>query len=269
VSGDAGRLQQVLWNLMSNAVKFTPSGGRVRIALRERGSHVEIEVTDTGKGIEPRFLPHVFEPFRQADGGTTRSTGGLGLGLAIVKHIVELHGGAVEAMSEGMGRGSSFTVRLPVPAVRPASRVTGRNTAITGGATDVGPPQLTGLHVLVVEDDVDAREMLRTVLEASGAEVTTEGTVGDALRAIERDVPDVLLSDIGMAEESGLDLIRRVRALPPERGGTIPAAALTAYARSEDRRSVLSAGFQLHVPKPIEPGELVTVVATLAKFAEA
>jgi PAS domain S-box-containing protein len=263
VSGDSTRLQQVIWNLLSNAVKFTGKGGRIDVELQRGPSSVTIAVTDTGKGIAPEFLEHVFEPFRQAEGA--RGGRGLGLGLAICRNIVELHGGRIEAKSEGEGRGARFEVTLPlatgasgqIPSVAPASSSTAVDAL----------PQLNGLRVLVVEDEDDARELLRVVLEQCGSRVSTAASVGEAMAAFEQDPPDVLLSDIGLRGESGYDLIRRIRALPPERGGRVPAAALTAYARGEDRRKALSAGFMLHVAKPVEPSELVTVVAALARYA--
>jgi signal transduction histidine kinase len=270
IHGDPARLQQVVCNLLCNAVKFTLPGGRVSVTLAPRGTHAEIVVRDTGKGIDPRFLPHVFEAFRQAEPAVTRSTAGLGLGLAIVKHLVELHGGRVEASSDGADRGAAFTVRLPLlarreswPALQPDP---GCGRADASLAT---PPKLVGLRVLVVEDEDDMRQLLEDVLTACGSRVTATGSVAEAMGVFERgDVPDVLISDIGMPGETGYDLIRRVRGLPPDRGGNVPAAALTAYTRAEDRRRVLGAGYELHVPKPIEPAEVVTVVATLAGFAE-
>ncbi|HEX8723617.1 MAG TPA: PAS domain S-box protein [Pyrinomonadaceae bacterium] len=266
VSGDPERLQQVVWNLLSNAVKFTPKGGRVEVRLERADSQVEITVADTGRGIAPEFLPHVFDRFRQADQATTRQHGGLGLGLSIVRQLVELHGGTVEVRSEGEGRGATFTVSLPpLPAragradggrrVNPASR--------TGGALDC-PPGLEGLRVLVVDDEADTREVLLAVLASCGAQPTAAASAAEALRLLGRERYDVLVSDIGMPEEDGYDLIRRVRALAGERGGTIPAVALTAYARAEDRMRALRSGFQMHVPKPVEPAELITVVANLA-----
>jgi PAS domain S-box-containing protein len=263
VHGDPGRLQQVVWNLVTNAVKFTPAGGRVLVSLARRGDQAEIAVKDTGKGIDPAFLPHVFDPFRQADAGVARGAGGLGLGLSIVKELVELHGGKVHAESEGQGRGATFVVRLPVRA---------KATRAHGDASDEAPPQslpqLVGLRVLVVDDEPDMRELLCEILSECRSEVTAAGSVAEAMNVFERGgAPDVLVSDISMPGETGYDLIRRVRALPADQGGGVPAAALTALTRAEDRRHVLSAGFQLHVPKPVEPAELVTVVATLARLA--
>ncbi|RYX81707.1 PAS domain-containing protein [bacterium] len=270
VSGDPNRLQQVVWNLLTNAIKFTPRDGRVQIRLERVGSHIEIVVADTGMGIEQDMLPHVFERFRQADSSSTRSFGGLGLGLAIVRHIVDMHGGSVEAESEGKDKGSTFIVKLPLMATRlpdsPNDADEERVHPTAGQApTLVCPPELEGLKVLVVDDDDDARRLLSTVLESCNALVSAASNVADALAAIQQDVPDVLISDLGMPGEDGYSLIRKVRALPPEQGGHIPAAALTAYARVEDRLQVLRSGFQIHLPKPIEPAELVAVVANLAQ----
>jgi PAS domain S-box-containing protein len=260
VLGDARRLQQVVWNVVSNAVKFTPRGGEVRVGVRATSSDaVEISVSDDGRGIDQRFLPCVFEPFRQADGGSARVTGGLGLGLAITKHLVEIHGGTIDVASEGLGKGATFTITLPkLGAARPSEPVI---TPV------IVPPEreLSGLRVLMVDDEPDARDLVRAVLEHSGSIVRTASSVRSALAALHDEIPDVLLSDIGMPGESGYDLIRQVRALPPGRGGDVPAAALTAYVRPEDRRKVLGAGFMMHVPKPVDPTELVAVVAALAR----
>jgi len=261
--GDPDRLQQVVWNLLSNAIKFTPKGGVVTIALgrREESSEFEIVVRDTGTGISPDFLPHIFERFRQAVTGARR-TGGLGLGLSIVRHIVEMHGGNVSAASEGEGKGSVFTVRLPfIDATEETRRVlpVSREEAGLDQA-----PRLDGVRVLVVEDEADARHLLAAVLQKRGARVFMAASAAEALEVLERERPDVLLSDIALQEQDGYELIRRVRSLPPERGGRIPAAALTGYGRLEDRMRALSAGFQLHAAKPVEPAELVAVVASLA-----
>jgi len=257
IVGDPDRLQQVVWNLVSNAVKFTPQGGRIDVRLRQEDSSLSLSVTDNGKGIEPEFLPHVFERFRQADSTSTRSHGGLGLGLAIVRHLVELHGGTVHAESGGIGQGSTFTVRLPL------------TTALAGPAApkpEAADPdvRLDGVRVMVVEDEQDVRDFLRMSLVHYGAEVTAFETSADALVAVEAERPDVLVSDIGMPGEDGYAFIRRVRALGPDRGGQVPAAALTAYAKGEDGQRVLSAGFQVHLPKPVQPADLANVVATLA-----
>jgi PAS domain S-box-containing protein len=257
IVGDPDRLQQVVWNLVSNAVKFTPQGGRIDVRLRQDGSFLSLSVTDNGKGIEPEFIPHVFERFRQADSTSTRSHGGLGLGLAIVRHLVELHGGTVYAESGGLGEGSTFTVRLPL------------TTPLQGPAAPKPEPadpdvRLDGVRVMVVEDEQDVRDFLRMSLVHYGAEVTAFETSADALVAVEAQRPDVLVSDIGMPGEDGYAFIRRVRALGPDRGGQVPAAALTAYAKGEDGQRVLSAGFQVHLPKPVQPADLANVVATLA-----
>ncbi|HEY1697599.1 MAG TPA: PAS domain S-box protein [Polyangiaceae bacterium] len=265
IKGDPARLQQVVWNLLSNAVKFTSRGGTVRIGLRQRGSVLEICVADSGAGIAPHFLPHVFDPFRQQDAGTTRTRGGLGLGLAITRQLVELHGGRVVASSEGVGKGATFTVVLPIPALARAERPSAEAPRRRNRAAPIEcPPQLRGLHVLVVDDDRDSRELVEAVLLDCGSLVTAAGSFDEALEAIGRSVPDVLVSDIGMPNRDGYDLIRAVRALPPGRGGDVPAVALTAYARAEDRRSMLDAGYSTTVSKPIELSEIVDVVASLA-----
>jgi PAS domain S-box-containing protein len=265
VMGDSHRLQQVVWNLLSNAVKFTPKGGRVQVLVERRDSSVELTVADTGQGIDPKFLPYVFERFRQAEEGTTRSHGGLGLGLSIVRHLVELHGGTVSAFSAGLGQGASFTVRLPLAVTRrrePSLPPTFRENAFGGDIQC--PPELYGLHVLVVDDEADTREMLRALLEGCNARVTAASSATEALAKLDSALPDILLSDIGMPEEDGYFLIRKIRARPPEAGGDIPAVALTAYVRTEDRTRVLLAGFQSHVPKPVEPLELLAVLASLS-----
>src|SRR5262249_38715046 len=255
VSGDPERLQQVVWNLLSNAIKFTPRGGRVEIRLTPVGDHLELTVSDTGCGIKPAMLPRLFERFWQADSSITRAQGGLGLGLAIVRHLVELHGGAVRAASEGEGQGTTITVTLPFPSHGKA-------------VEDVAPPQLVdvrfpGLKALVVDDDQDTCELVGAVLERAGAEVRTCLSASQALTTMDRWVPDILLSDVAMPNEDGYTLIRKVRARKMEEGGRVVAVALTAYARSEDRMKALPAGFQVHVGKPIEPSQLLDVVATV------
>ncbi len=268
INGDAARLQQVVWNLVNNAVKFTPAGGRVTVSLYRRDSHVEIAVGDTGRGIEPRFLPHVFEPFRQADTGISRSSGGLGLGLAIVKQLLELHGGRIEARSEGLERGAIFVARLPLPVPRQPAGHSERPSARVAERANL-ERRLQGLHVLVVEDEVDMRELLEEALQDLGCRVSAASSVSQAMVHFGRaDPPDVLLSDIGLPGESGYDLIRRVRALPAERGGQVPAAAVTAYTRAEDQKQVLDAGFDLHVGKPVDPDQLAQTVATLASMSD-
>ncbi|HSK74233.1 MAG TPA: PAS domain S-box protein [Pyrinomonadaceae bacterium] len=267
VSGDPNRLQQIIWNLLSNAVKFTPKGGRVQIRLERVNSHVEIIVTDTGIGISPKVLPFIFDRFRQADSATTRQHGGLGLGLAIVRHLVEMHGGTVEAESGGSEQGSTFTVRLPLIALRSidVSTESAERVHPTGGKNIPFEctPELEGLHILVVDDEDDGRRLVTTVLEQCGAKVTEVNSAAAGLKAIKELRPDILLSDLGMPGEDGYSLIKKVRALSADEGGQIPAAALTAYARVEDRMRVLRAGFQIHLPKPVEPAELVAVVASL------
>ncbi|HEV2861049.1 MAG TPA: PAS domain S-box protein, partial [Pyrinomonadaceae bacterium] len=263
VSGDPVRLQQVVWNLLSNAVKFTPRGGRIQVKLERVSSHVEIAVSDTGAGIDPEFLPYVFDRFRQADGTTTRAHGGLGLGLSIVRHIVELHGGTVMAESAGEGQGATFTVLLPVAPVYAPERSEGR---VRPAARDTPPAfdrpeRLDGLRVLVVDDEPDTLGMLKAGLGRCGAEVATAGSATEALAMLSESPPDLLISDIGMPDEDGYALIRKVRALAAERGGRVPAIALTAYARAEDRLQALQAGYQMHVAKPVELTELAAVAA--------
>jgi len=265
VAGDADRLQQVIWNLLSNAVKFTPKGGRVHVRLYGKESNAEILIEDSGIGIAPELLPHVFERFRQADGGTTRSFGGLGLGLSIVKNLVELHGGTVAASSEGLDRGASFVVRIPVapvcvpytPPVRPSASDSPRHEP------PGFPAQLAGLRVLVVDDEPDARDLLVAVLEQCEVDVKMAATAAEALEYVAVWRPDVILSDVGMPVEDGYAFIQKVRALPRDRGGGTPAVALTAYARIEDRRRAMLAGFNMHVSKPIEPAELLIVLANV------
>jgi signal transduction histidine kinase len=263
VQGDPDRLQQVVWNLISNGVKFTPEGGMVRVALEQRGDRACILVSDTGRGIEEDFLPHVFEPFRQADGSITRAQGGLGLGLAIVHRLVELHGGSVHAESAGFGQGATFRVEIPIQPDLPERRSAPTSSQAGELVAAECPPQLTGLRVLVVDDEADARELLGMVLRDCGAQVLAVGSVEEALVVLPSFQPHVLLSDLAMPEADGYELIRRVRALPSEAGGRIPAAALTAHARGEDRRRSLLAGFNMHVSKPVDPDELLAVVASL------
>ncbi|MDB5173208.1 MAG: sensor hybrid histidine kinase [Phycisphaerales bacterium] len=271
VSGDPGRLQQVFWNLLSNAIKFTPRGGRMQIVLERVGSHVEATITDSGQGIKPEFLPHVFERFRQADASITRTHGGLGLGLAIVKQLVELHGGTVRATSPGEGQGASFVVALPLT-ILTAPRDEQDVTSDFAGTSTAPPaqsrPSLKGVHVLVVDDEPDARSLMKRLLEDSQAQVIMAASAAEALKAIATHPPDVLISDIGMPSEDGYALIRQVRRLLPTHGGNTPALALTAYARSEDRKRAIYAGFQMHIAKPVEPSELITMVASLAGRAD-
>ncbi len=268
VLGDPNRLQQVVWNLLSNAVKFTPEGGRVEVRLEKINHHVHIKVIDTGKGINSEFLPYVFERFRQADNSITRSYGGLGLGLAIVRHLVELHGGTVHAESEGEGKGATFVVILPAIAhnhnqVTPESSKNEQNIDLSPPTDSVSSSLLSGLHILIVDDEPDARELLIAILGDNGAEVTAASSASEAFELLQKLQPNVLVSDIGMPEEDGYALIRKIRALHPNQGGKIPAIALTAYARSEDRTQAILAGFHLHVSKPVNPTELATMVANL------
>ena len=265
INGDADRLQQVVWNLLTNALKFTDVGGEIAVKLASVDTRVEITVQDSGIGIAPEFLPHIFDRFRQADPGTNRVHGGMGLGLSIVRQLVELHGGTVRAASGGEGKGATFTVSLPFVNYRKGMEGPGRLPFREVGLPEITcPPSLQGLRVLAVDDEVDTREMIRAVLEHCKMEVITAGSASEALEALTQSRPDVLISDLGMPGEDGYSLIAKVRALPAERGGQIPAAALTAYVRAEDRVKVLRSGFQLHVPKPLEPNELVAVVANLA-----
>ncbi len=268
VSGDSQRLQQIVWNLLSNAVKFTPRGGRVEVRLERVDSHVEISVSDTGQGISPEFMPHLFERFRQADSSYTRRHGGLGLGLAIVRHLVELHGGTVLAQSAGEGRGAVFTVHLPIQTAQDArpSKVdlAALGQAVSADAFSPAPTRLDGLQVVLVEDEPDAREIVKIMLEQYGANVRAAACAVEGLRLIEEVQPDVLISDIEMQEEDGYSLIRRVRALEAGRGA-IPAIALTAHARSADRLRALAAGFDAHVAKPVDLVELTTVIDSVAR----
>jgi CheY-like chemotaxis protein len=264
MAGAPDRLRQVFWYLLSNAVKFTSRDGRIQILSQRIDSHVEINVNDTGIGIEPALLPFIFDRFRQGDSGTNRQSPGLGLGLAIARSLVELHGGTVGAESEGKGEGASFTVRLPIMIGRGGAEVPTHPTVEDIPSTDLGP-SLKDVKVLVVDDEEGAREVASAVLVMAQAEVRTAASANSALIIMDEWQPDVIVADIGMPEVDGYEFIRQVRARNAERGGHIPAAALTAYARTQDRMKVLSAGFQMHVPKPIQPAELVTVVASLAK----
>ena len=263
ISGDPVRLKQVVWNLLSNAIKFTPHGGRVRVTLERANAYVEISVADTGCGVKPEFLPHLFERFRQADSSSTRQHSGLGLGLSIVKTLVDLHDGTVHAASPGVDQGTTVTVRLPSTA--PAREGVERRHAVATqpATTNLTPTELEGLTVLVVDDQADARDLIRRVLEDCAATVLTAATANEALRLIEQRRPHVLVSDIGMPEVDGYELLKRVRALAT-RGGRLPAIALTAFARSEDRTKALRAGFMVHVAKPVDPSELVATVASVA-----
>jgi signal transduction histidine kinase len=266
IKGDPERLQQIVWNLLVNAVKFTPRGGRVHVHLQRINSHAEIVVNDSGKGITPEVLPHIFERFRQAESGSARAHSGLGIGLALVRHLVELHGGSVHAHSEGEGKGATFVVKLPLLAME-ALPIDGEQvhpSARTGRSAGRGP-DLGGVRVLVVDDDVDSLDLMTAVLGQRGAIVTACPNASAAFEEFDRACPDVLLSDIEMPGEDGYSLIRRIRARPPTLGGKVPAAAITAYGRMEDRVRALSAGFTMHVAKPVEPSELTAVVASLAR----
>jgi PAS domain S-box-containing protein len=267
-TGDAVRLQQAIWNLLSNAIKFTPSGGRVELDVGASEKNVIVQVTDTGCGISPDFKPFVFDRFRQLDSSSRRTHGGLGIGLAIVRHVVELHGGSVACESEGTDRGATFTLRLPIReevatpiAVAPEVRQAGAMRPSSDEMVD-----LTGIKVLLVDDEPDARELLTEVLQQCGAIVVATHSADEAVRLIPRERPAVLLSDIGLPGEDGYKLISRVRALPPGDGGNLPAAAITAYARSDDARKALAAGYQRHAPKPIQPTTLAALVAGLANL---
>ncbi len=268
VSGDPDRLQQVRWNLLSNAVKFTPKKGRVQVRVERVNSHIEIVVSDTGVGIRPDFLPHVFERFRQADAGLKRATGGLGLGLSIVRHIVEMHGGSVHVASEGEGRGATFRIRLPLmivhddglrePREHPRTEKRARLTSLEN---------LAGVRVLAIDDEEDALGLLRVVLETAGAEVITMASALDAIGRVAELAPDVLVVDLGMPHMDGFEFIARIRGSDNDAVRDIPAAALTALARSDDRTKALRSGFEMHLAKPVDPGELVASVATLVERA--
>ena len=260
VSGDPDRLQQVVWNLLTNAVKFTPAGGSIDVALRRRDADVEIQVRDTGSGIEAEFLPHVFDRFQQAEAGRASARAGLGLGLAIVQRLVDLHGGAVSAESAGPGQGACFTVRLPVAVGLDGTAV----GPLLERAPALGPPvsrPLEGVRVLVVEDQADARDLIVVVLQQAGARVTGAASTAEALRAFVAEGFDAIVSDIGLPDGDGYKLLQRIR----QRGATVPAIALTAYTRVEDRERALSAGFQLHMAKPIEPWRLVAAVSAVCQ----
>jgi PAS domain S-box-containing protein len=267
VSGDPERLQQVLWNLFSNAVKFTSRGGKVQIRLERVNSHVQLSVADTGVGISPEFLPHVFERFRQADASITRERGGLGLGLSISRQLAEMHGGTIEAASGGLGQGSTFTLKLPLMIVHAISGEAGEPGHHRTGpdAKEIALGDLLGVHVLAVDDDADALVLVAELLGAAGARVSTAASAEEALRMIEVDPPQVLVTDVGMPRMDGFELIHRIRGHQNPVVRRVPAAALTAYARSDDRVKALRAGFQIHLAKPIDPTELVTSVAALAR----
>lgn len=283
ITGDPDRLQQIVWNLLSNAVKFTPNGGRVTLRLERADPYVRLTIADTGIGISPAFLPYVFHRFYQADASTTRRHGGLGLGLSLVRHLVELHGGSVEAESAGEGQGATFRVNLPVRALRhhkveekeeiDLEQDEHLELGLTqNGQSSTSPGRLAGLWALVVDDEADARDLVATLLNQCGARVTTAASAAEAFSFLREGEaggrPDVLVSDIGMPDEDGYQLLRRVRALGREQGGSIPAIALTAFGRARDRIKALSAGFQTHIPKPVEPEELMMVIAGLTGQAQ-
>ena len=267
VSGDAGRLQQVIWNLLTNAVKFTPEGGRVDVFIERSEDQMAIRVVDTGLGISADFLPHVFERFRQADGTMTRRDSGLGLGLAIVAQLVELHGGTVHATSQGAGCGATFTVRLPILAGRAqlaeADAIDERRIAASAASPMRSSPRLDGLTILVVDDSADGRTLTSLVLAQAGANVREATSVGEALGTLALERPDAMVSDIGLPDEDGYELIRQIRKFEAEHGGFLPAVVLTGYARAEDRARILTAGFQAHVPKPVDPVELIAAIAAV------
>ena len=277
IKGDTSRLRQVVWNLLLNAIKFTPRGGNVAVDLRCVNSSVRLTVSDSGQGIDPEFLPFVFDRFRQAEGSMSRRQGGLGLGLAVVRHLVELHGGNVNAKSPGRGLGSTFIVELPLapdlhdagdgagPDHRQDAPETDDLAQADAGRRSDKAIRLDGLRILVAEDDDDARSLIEMILKRCGAEVTSASSAAEALRVVEEMKPDVLISDIAMPEEDGYELMRKVRDLPPERGGLTPAIALTGYAASRDREQALAAGYQAHLAKPIEQSQLVTAIAKLVK----
>ncbi|MEJ6484914.1 ATP-binding protein [Nostoc punctiforme UO1] len=262
VMGDLTRLQQVVWNLLSNALKFTPKGGRIEVRLEQADGHAQIIVSDTGKGISPEFLPFVFDYFRQADSTSTRNFGGLGLGLAIVRNIVEIHGGIVKAKSEGEGKGAIFSVILPLLPDESRSLTDKQNSAVFLTSNSLA---LSGIRVLVVDDDTDSRDFVAFVLEQDGAFVIAVSSAYEALQTLAEIKPDVLVSDIGMPEMDGYMLIHQVRTLIPEQGGRIPAIALTAFARNDDQQEALKAGFQMHLSKPVNPEELIAAITRIVE----
>jgi signal transduction histidine kinase/ActR/RegA family two-component response regulator len=267
ISGDTGRLQQVLWNLLVNAIKFTPAGGRVDVFIESSNDHVEVRIVDSGRGISPELLPHVFDRFRQAAGATMQRDTGLGLGLAIVRQLVELHGGSVSAASDGEGRGATFTVCLPIaaPGIQPRRAVAlgeARTTESTTSPT-LRLSRLDGLHILIVDDSADGRELTSLVLSQAGASVKAVASVREALQLLEVERPDALVTDIGLPDEDGFALVRHIRQSEAERGGFLPALALTGFARAEDRVRILAAGFQAYIPMPVEPVELTAAIANI------
>lgn len=268
VHGDAGRLEQVIWNLLANAIKFTPEGGRVEVVIERSNGQIEVRVVDTGQGISPDFLPHVFERFRQAAGATTRREAGLGVGLAIVRQLVELQGGTVHAASPGLGRGATFTVRLPISAGgahddEADARGERRTAAATASPLLRVAGRLDALRILVVDDNADGRTLTSVVLTQAGASVKGVASVAEALQMLAVERPDALVSDIRLLGDDGYELIRQIRAYEAEHGGFLPAVALTGYTRAEDRARILASGFQAHVPKPVDPVELTAAIATI------
>jgi PAS domain S-box-containing protein len=264
VKGDPNRLRQVIWNLLSNAIKFTQRGGVVGLSLKCVGSTVRLTVADTGEGISAEFLPYVFDRFRQAEGSISRKQGGLGLGLAVVRHLVELHGGSISAESGGLGQGSVFSVELPLAEERrDPARAEERRREVERRRSRSGAVRLDGVHVLLVEDDDDSRKLLGTMLKRYGARVTSTKSAAEALNVFSSDLPDLLISDIGMPDEDGYEFIRKLRALPAEKGGQTPAIALTGYASRKDRERALAAGYHQHIAKPIEQTEMITAIAAL------
>jgi signal transduction histidine kinase/CheY-like chemotaxis protein len=268
ISGDSNRLQQVFWNLLSNAIKFTPKGGKIEIIVEQVGSYLEIKINDSGMGISPEFMPYVFDRFRQADPSLTRQYGGLGLGLAIVKQLVELHGGTVRAESAGMGKGASFTVNLPLAAVSLSTNGKKEPLSVKRSPCERENLLLSGIKVLVLDDEPDARDLVKQILIHCQASVIAVGTAREGLELLGTERPDVIISDIGMPEKNGYQFIREVRSLPAERGGKIPAIALTAFARLEDRITAMAAGYQEYLTKPVEPQELVAAIDKLLEREE-
>jgi CheY-like chemotaxis protein/two-component sensor histidine kinase len=263
VSGDPNRLQQIVWNLLSNAIKFTPKSGTVETRLQRVNSHLEISVNDTGIGIKTEFLPYVFERFRQADASTTRKFGGLGLGLSIVKQLVELHGGSVTARSAGEGQGATFVVSFPLAPIQ-TSKTRTHPASLNAAVPEHLGISLAGIKVLIIDDEADACQLIKRVLAGYQADVITAPSAKEGIEAVKSLKPNVIVCDIGMPEMDGYQFIREVRSMPASIGGRTPALALTAFARSEDRTRAIIAGYQVHVPKPIEPQELVVTIASLA-----
>ncbi|HKG81245.1 MAG TPA: ATP-binding protein, partial [Pyrinomonadaceae bacterium] len=269
ILGDPARLQQIVTNLLSNAIKFTPNGGKIEVGLERFDSHVRLKVRDSGVGIPTQHLPHIFERFRQVDSSNVRAHGGLGLGLAIVDYLVRQQGGTVSALSAGSGKGATFTVEFPLTSsevisnLGPVRLFSDQARGLVLSSETSADQKLKHRRILIVEDDPDTRELLKTVLSQHGAEVTTAESGSGALAEITHVKPDVIISDIGLAGQNGYDLIRKIRSLDPEEGGHVPAIALTAYAGASDRRRALLAGFQTHLAKPIEPDDLLAVILSL------